>query len=58
LTLILGELPVADNREIARCSLDLQARARDFRVFDLPGYFTWIGPILNTMKVSIRLQKQ
>jgi hypothetical protein len=30
-----------DDREIARRSLDLQTRARDFRMMDLPGYMDW-----------------
>lgn len=29
------------DREIARRALDLQARARDIRVVDLPGYMVW-----------------
>jgi hypothetical protein len=32
---------MSDDREIARRSLDLQARARDFRLLDLPGYMSW-----------------
>jgi hypothetical protein len=32
-----------DDREIARSSLDFQARARDFRMMDLPGYMEWSG---------------
>ncbi len=30
-----------NDREIARRSLDFQARARDFRMLDLPGYMAW-----------------
>lgn len=30
-----------DDREIARRSLDLQSRAHDFRMIDLPGYMDW-----------------
>ena len=30
-----------DDREIARRSLDFQARSRDFRMVDLPGYMDW-----------------
>jgi hypothetical protein len=29
---------MSDDREIARRSLDFQARSRDFRLVDLPGY--------------------
>ncbi len=32
---------MADDREIAKRTLDLQARARDFRILDLPGYMAW-----------------
>lgn len=31
----------SNDREIARRSLDLQARARDFRMMDLPGFMDW-----------------
>jgi hypothetical protein len=30
-----------DDREIARRALDLQARSRDYRIVDLPGYMEW-----------------
>jgi hypothetical protein len=30
---------VPDYREIARCSIDLHARARDFRMMALPDYW-------------------
>jgi len=30
-----------DDRKIGRRSLDLQARAKDFRLMDLPGYMEW-----------------
>ena len=30
-----------EDREIARRSLDFQARACDYRVVDLPGYMEW-----------------
>jgi len=30
-----------DDREIARRALDFQARARDFRMMELPGYMDW-----------------
>ena len=36
-----SEATVSDDREIARRSLDLQARARDYRLLDLPGYLKW-----------------
>jgi hypothetical protein len=32
---------MVDDRDIARRSLDLQARARDYRMSDLPGYMEW-----------------
>jgi hypothetical protein len=32
---------MSDDREIARRSLDLQARARDYRLVDIPGYMHW-----------------
>jgi hypothetical protein len=32
---------MSDDREIARRSLDLQARARDYRLVDIPGYMQW-----------------
>ena len=30
-----------DDREIARHSVDLQARGRDYRLLDIPGYVAW-----------------
>ncbi len=30
-----------DDREIARRALDFQARARDYRMMDIPGYMEW-----------------
>ena len=30
-----------DDREIARRSADFQARGRDFRLVDIPGYMEW-----------------
>jgi len=30
-----------DDREIARRSLDLQNRGRDYRILDIPGYVAW-----------------
>lgn len=30
-----------EDREIARRAADLQARARDYRLLDLPGYGAW-----------------
>jgi hypothetical protein len=30
-----------NDREFVRQSLDVQARARDFRMMDLPGYMEW-----------------
>jgi hypothetical protein len=30
-----------DGREIARRAADMQARARDYRLMDLPGYMAW-----------------
>src|SRR5262245_32014242 len=30
-----------DDREVTRPSLDLQGRARDFRLLDLPGFLEW-----------------
>jgi hypothetical protein len=30
-----------DDRKIARRSIDLQKRARDFHLVDLPGYMEW-----------------
>ena len=32
---------MADDRDIARRALDFQARARDYRLFDVPGYSAW-----------------
>ncbi len=32
---------MSDDREIARRSLDIHARARDYRMLDLPGYMEW-----------------
>jgi hypothetical protein len=32
---------MSDDREIARHALDVQARARDFRMQGLPGYLEW-----------------
>ena len=32
---------MADDRDIARRALDMQVRARDFRLLDLPGYVAW-----------------
>jgi hypothetical protein len=32
---------MSDDREIVGRSLDFQARARDIRMMDLPGYMTW-----------------
>jgi hypothetical protein len=39
--LSFDEVAMPDDHEIARRSLDLQARARDFRMMDLPGYLAW-----------------
>jgi hypothetical protein len=33
--------PMPDDNEIARRALDFQARARDYRLFDIPGYREW-----------------
>ena len=30
-----------DDREIARQAIDLQARGRDYRLLDIPGYVEW-----------------
>jgi hypothetical protein len=30
-----------DDREIARRAADIQARARDYQLMDLPGYMAW-----------------
>ena len=30
-----------EDREIARRAADVQARARDYRMMDLPGYMAW-----------------
>jgi hypothetical protein len=30
-----------DDREIARRAVDLQARGRDYRLVDIPGYMAW-----------------
>jgi hypothetical protein len=30
-----------EDREIARRSLDFQARSRDYRLLDIPGYLEW-----------------
>ena len=32
---------MADDKEIARRALDFQARARDYRLLDVPGYEEW-----------------
>lgn len=32
---------MADDKEIARRALDFQARARDYRLMDIPGYMEW-----------------
>lgn len=32
---------MSDDREIARRSLDLRARARDYRLVDIPGHMKW-----------------
>ena len=32
---------MSDDREIARRALDFQARARDYRLLDVPGYSAW-----------------
>ena len=30
-----------DDKEIARRALDMQARGRDYRLMDIPGYMKW-----------------
>jgi hypothetical protein len=37
----MPETPMPDERDLARRSLDYQARARDYRMTDLPGYMEW-----------------
>lgn len=32
---------MSDDNEIARRALDFRARARDYRLFDIPGYREW-----------------
>jgi hypothetical protein len=38
---MLQEASMLNDREIAHRSLDFQARARDFRMIDIPGYIDW-----------------
>ncbi len=37
---------MADDKEIARGALDFQARARDYRLLDIPGYLEWSRRLL------------
>jgi hypothetical protein len=32
---------MADDKEIARRALDFRARAKDYRLMDIPGYMEW-----------------
>ena len=37
----LGQAHMEDDHEIARRATDIQKRARDYRLVDLPGYMEW-----------------